>query len=80
MAAMTLAEKIAGLIKEARKREGLTQSAVGDASRLGQAQIAKMESGESLQNIDTLVKVLAGAGYELRLVAVKKSTCIELTL
>ena len=80
MAAMTLAEKIAGLIKEARKREGLTQSAVGDASRLGQAQIAKMESGESLQNIDTLVKVLDGAGYELRLVAVKKSTCIELTL
>jgi transcriptional regulator with XRE-family HTH domain len=80
MAAMTLAEKIAGLIREARKSEGLTQSAVGDASRLGQAQIAKMESGESLQNIDTLVKVLAGAGYELRLTAVKKATSIELTL
>jgi len=80
MAAMTLAEKIAGMIRETRRRENVTQSAVADKAGLGQAQIAKMESGEALQNVDTLVKVLAAEGYELRLVAVKRAACVELTL
>jgi len=39
-----------------------------------------MESGEYLQNIDVLNRVLAGAGYELRIVAAKKAAQIETTL
>ena len=76
----TQAQKISWMLREIRKREGLTQQGLADASHTKQAGINRLESGTYLQNLDTLARVLDGAGYELRLVAVKKSTCIELTL
>ncbi len=80
MANQTEAQKIAEMVQEIRRRENLTQQALADAAKVQQAGIARMESGESLQNIDVLVRVFNAAGYELRIVAVKKAAQIERTL
>jgi len=77
----TQAQKISWMLREIRRREGgMTQQAMADAAHMQQAGVNRLESGKYLQNLDVLVRVLDGAGYELRLTAVKKATSIELTL
>jgi len=80
MEKQTEAQKIAAIIREIRRREGLTQQQLGDAADVRQEGIARMEGGEYLQNLDILNRIVTGAGYELRIVASKKSAQIETTL
>jgi transcriptional regulator with XRE-family HTH domain len=78
--AIMIQEKIAGMIKEVRRREGLSQAELGKAAEITQAGIARLEAGNDIPRLDLLTRLLAGAGYELRLVASKKSAQIETTL
>lgn len=73
-------EKIADIIKEVRRREGLSQAELGKAADITQAGIARLEAGNEVPRLDLLTRLLAGAGYELRLVASKKAAQIEATL
>jgi transcriptional regulator with XRE-family HTH domain len=73
-------EKCAVMIRELRRREGLTQAALGKLADITQPNIVRLEAGENVPSLDILVRLMAGCGYELRIVASKKSAQIETTL
>jgi transcriptional regulator with XRE-family HTH domain len=72
---------IAQFIRTIRERENMTQSELGKGADMGQDSIARVEADEGpLPRLDAIGRILAGAGYELQLRAVKKSTTIEITI
>lgn len=78
-----LSEKavVGRFIRTVREREQLTQTELGRAVGTGQDIIARAEADEGpLPRLDAIARILAGAGYELQLRAIKKGTTIETTL
>jgi transcriptional regulator with XRE-family HTH domain len=72
---------IAQFMRTVREREHLTQVEFGRGSGVGQDAIARVEADKGpLPRLDAIAGILAGAGYELQLRAVKKSTTIETTM
>lgn len=63
-AAPTLA---AGLIRLARAKAGLTQAELGEAAGSDQQAISAYETGRREPTMPTLVKILAAAGFEMRI-------------
>ena len=55
----------ASLLRDARARAGLTQRALARRARAAQSVIARIESGTTSPSWDTLVRLLAAAGFEL---------------
>ena len=66
MSARATSVPVWALIREARRRAGLTQSQL--AARVGTSQpaIARYERGRSLPDLTTLQRVAEGCGLELR--------------
>lgn len=56
----------AGLLREARRRAGLSQRALAARAGTVQSVIARIESGLTDPSSTTLKRLLAGAGFELR--------------
>ena len=55
-----------------RKAKGMTQKELASAAHLVQPAIARLEKKGAVPNLDTLLKVAAALGYDLRLVPVEK--------
>lgn len=55
------------LIRMARRQAGLTQTELADRAGTSQAAISAYESGRRSPSVDTLVRILAATGLELRM-------------
>lgn len=55
------------LIRIARRQAGLTQDALAARAATSQAAISAYESGRRSPSVDTLSRILAAAGFELRM-------------
>ncbi len=55
-----------GLIAEARILSGLTQRELARRAKTSAAAIANYENGHQQPRLDTLVRIIAAAGFELR--------------
>lgn len=55
------------LIREARRRAGLTQSALADAVGTSQPAIARYERARAMPDLPTLHRIVEACGFELRL-------------
>ena len=55
------------LIRRARREAGLTQQALAARAATSQAAISAYESGRRSPSVDTLCRVLAAAGFEVRM-------------
>ena len=68
-------EQVAGaLLRSARVRSGLSQRAFADLIGVAQPTLSAYESGHRQPTLPTLMKMLAGAGFELRLEVVERDT------
>ncbi len=56
----------AKLLKEARKRAGLTQRDLARRSGKAQSAIARIESGKSMPSTSTLNHLIEAAGFEIQ--------------
>ena len=56
---------VAGTLRHARKRAGLSQAALAARTRTSQATISAYESGRKRPSIDTLSRLLAATGSRL---------------
>jgi transcriptional regulator with XRE-family HTH domain len=57
----------AGLIRLARYKAGLTQAQLGDAAGVDQQAISAYETGRREPTMPTLTRILAAAGFEMRI-------------
>lgn len=64
----TLAEEIAGTLKAARRRKGLSQRALGDLAGLPQSHISRIESGGVNLQLSSLVELARVLELELKLI------------
>jgi len=53
------------LLRELRKRHGLSQSRLARRARTTQAVVSRIERGEASPTLDTLQRLLAALGWEL---------------
>jgi transcriptional regulator with XRE-family HTH domain len=60
------------LIREARKRAGLTQVQLAERAGVAQSVIARLERGDGNPTFETLERVLHAAGHRLELHAVEQ--------
>jgi uncharacterized protein len=54
------------LVRDARLRAGLSQRALARRARTAQSVIARIEGGQTSPSVDTLLRILRAAGFELR--------------
>ncbi len=59
-------ESAAKLLRSARTRAGVTQRELADRARTSQSVVARIESGQTIPSVDTLDRLLAAAGFELK--------------
>jgi HTH-type transcriptional regulator/antitoxin HipB len=59
---------IATFLKDWRKKQGLTQSQVGDLAGLKQSTISAIENNPKLTKLDTMFRVLSALGLQLEIV------------
>jgi transcriptional regulator with XRE-family HTH domain len=55
------------LIRMARREAGLTQQALATKAETSQAAVSAYESGRRSPSVDTLCRILAAAGFEVRM-------------
>lgn len=60
---------VSDLIRDARQRHGLDQRALARRAGTSQAQISRIERGETSPTVETVERLLASLGEELRLAA-----------
>lgn len=53
------------LVREARKRAGLTQRELAERAGTTQSAIARLESGRSRPSFDTVIRLVRGCGFDL---------------
>ena len=58
-------KQIGNIIRRARKKQGLTQSQLGDKAGLRQATVSQIESGRPSARIETLLQLFAALDLEL---------------
>lgn len=56
----------AHLIRDARRRAGLSQRELARRAATAQSVVARIELGNTSPTMDTLARILAAAGFELR--------------
>ena len=56
----------AELVRRARRHAGLTQRQVARRARTAQSVVARIERGQTSPSWDTLTRLLAAAGFDLR--------------
>lgn len=61
------AKQLGAIIRRERKRQGLTQSKLGEKVGLRQATISKLEAGKPATELQTLLDVLSALGLEIRI-------------
>lgn len=71
IAASNLRVAIMGELIKARQQDGITQRKLEEISGVKQPVIARMETGRSSPNLDTLLKVLAPLGKTLAVVPIQ---------
>ena len=54
------------LVREARKRAGLTQVALAERAGVPQSTVARVESGARTPSTDLVERLVRAAGYEIR--------------
>lgn len=54
------------LVREARKRAGLTQSALAQRAGVPQSIVSRIESGVRLPSTDLVERLVCAAGFEIR--------------
>jgi transcriptional regulator with XRE-family HTH domain len=57
--------KIGSLLRDARLRAGLTQRELAQRAKTAQSVVARIEGGRTSPTWDTLVRLLAAAGFDL---------------
>lgn len=73
LSVMEVNDRIAGsLLRSARLRSGLSQRAFADLIGVAQPTLSAYESGKRQPTLPTLMKMLAGAGQDLRLELVER--------
>lgn len=55
----------AKILREARRRAGLTQRALAERARTAQSVVARIESGSTSPTLETLERLLRATGHEL---------------
>ncbi|MFV9671821.1 MAG: helix-turn-helix domain-containing protein [Acidimicrobiia bacterium] len=55
------------LIRMARRKAGLTQAVLAERAGTSQAAVSAYESGRRSPSVDTLSRLLAAAGFEVRM-------------
>ena len=58
-------ETLGGLIRDARKAQGLTQQEFADVAGVGVRFLSELERGKETAEVGLVLKVLATAGYDL---------------
>lgn len=64
--------ELANRVYQARKKVGLTQQALAVAAGIDQAEISRIELGESNPTMATMIRVLAALGLKLEFPAAKQ--------
>lgn len=64
--------QLGNLVRRARKRQGLSQRALGDKVGLRQETISLLENGNPATRLETLLAVLAALDLELQIAARSK--------
>lgn len=54
------------LVREARKRAGLTQAALAERAGVAQSTVARVESGARTPSTDLVERLVRASGYEIR--------------
>ena len=54
------------LVREARKRAGLTQAELGRRAEVPQSTVARIESGARIPSTELVERLVRAAGYEIR--------------
>jgi transcriptional regulator with XRE-family HTH domain len=57
---------VASVVREARKRAGLSQRALAERAHTAQSVVGRIEAGLSSPSIETLARLLDAAGFELK--------------
>lgn len=66
---MTTLADIADMLKEARREAGLTQSTLAKRAGVARTTVARMETlAKGDMSVSALVRLLEGAGYDLKMV------------
>ena len=71
--------KVAGLLREARRRAGLTQHELARRAGTTQSAISAYETGASSPSVATLQRLLAATGHDLELGVSPRPTTADLT-
>lgn len=61
-----MAQRAGALLRQARAAAGLTQRALARRARTAQSVVARIERGQTIPSWDTLVRLVAATGFELR--------------
>lgn len=64
--------ELIGEISKIRKEKHISQRKLGEISGVKQPVIARMESGSSIPNLDTVIKILKSLGKKLYIEDIKK--------
>ena len=70
-------KQIGNIIHRARKKQGLTQSQLGDKAGLRQATVSQVENGHASARIETLLELFAALDLELCVAERSKDWSIE---
>jgi transcriptional regulator with XRE-family HTH domain len=63
-----MAQSIAGeVLREARRQASLSQAQLADAAGTYQSVIGRIEAGKTSPSVETLVRLVSAAGFELKL-------------
>jgi transcriptional regulator with XRE-family HTH domain len=63
---------VGALVADARTRAGLTQRALADRAGTSQSAVARIERGQVSPSVATVRRLLAAAGFDLRLALVPR--------
>lgn len=61
-----MAQRPGALLREARVAAGLTQRSLARRARTAQSVVARIERGQTIPSWNTLVRLVAAAGFELQ--------------
>ena len=70
--------QVGNLVRRARKKQGLSQSQLGDKAGLRQETISLIETGHPAAKLQTIMGILAALDLELRIVPRSKGQAADI--
>ena len=70
--------QVGNLVRRARKKQGLSQSQLGDTAGLRQETISLIETGQPAAKLQTILGILAALDLELRIVPRSKGQAADI--